>query len=190
MPALRARDDMVEGEVLALAAILAGEAVAQEHVEPGEGGKAGRLDIALERHDRGQPHLEGRAAHQRVVFREDVDAVEEHRLDRVLPAPDRQRIVAQRPVSPRSARGPDNSPAKLSEHEPSNRRSVLRMVARGPSPNPAAFLLYSLRDALVKAPKSGSFRGFHALAASLASSESISAADRSIASMSASESPK
>jgi hypothetical protein len=45
---------------------------------------------------------------------------------------------------------------KLSEHEPSNRRSVLRTLPR-PSPNPAALLLYSLRDALVKAPKSSAF---------------------------------
>ena len=41
------------------------------------------------------------------------------------------------------------------------RRSVLRTLP-WPSPNPAASLLYSLRDVLVKAPKSGSFRGFHA----------------------------
>src|ERR1700760_4387177 len=52
-------------------------------VKRGEGGKTGRLDVALERHHRGQAHLEARAAHQGVVFREDVDAVEEHRLDRV-----------------------------------------------------------------------------------------------------------
>ena len=48
---------------------------------------------------------------------------------------------------------------KLSEHEPSTRRSVLRTLPR-PSPNPAAFLLYSLRDALVKAPKSSAFTRF------------------------------
>ena len=35
-------------------------------------------------------------ADERVVFRQDVDPVEEDRLDRVLPAPDRQRIVAER----------------------------------------------------------------------------------------------
>ena len=87
-PALRARNDMVERQVLALAAILAGEAIAQEHVEPGEGGEAGRLHVAFERHHRGQPHLEAWAAHQRVVLGDDVDPVEEHRLDRVLPAPD------------------------------------------------------------------------------------------------------
>ena len=97
-PALRARNDMVERQVLALAAILAGEAVAQEHVEPGEGGEAGRLDVALERHHRRQPHLEAGAPHQRVVLGDDVDPIEEHGLDRILPTPDRQRIIAERTV--------------------------------------------------------------------------------------------
>jgi hypothetical protein len=32
-----------------------------------------------------------------VVMLDDVDAVEEHRLDRVLPRPQRERIVTQRP---------------------------------------------------------------------------------------------
>src|SRR6185503_6999690 len=40
---------------------------------------------------------EGGAAHCAVVVFDDVDAVEEHRLDRVLPRPERQRIVTQRP---------------------------------------------------------------------------------------------
>jgi hypothetical protein len=58
-----------------------------------------------------------------------------------------------------------------------------------PSPNPAALLLYSLRDALVKAPKFRAFPGFHAPQALLP--ERIDQrADCSIASMSASESPK
>src|ERR1700722_6644031 len=39
------------------------------------------------------------------------------------------------------------------------RRSVLRTLPR-PSPNPAALLLYSLRDALVKARKSSAFNRF------------------------------
>ena len=98
LAAARARDQVIEGQVLARAAILAGEAVAQEHVEPREGRVARRLDIGLERHHRGQLHREGRAVHRRLVFRDDVHAVEEHRLDGVLPRPQRQRIVAERPV--------------------------------------------------------------------------------------------
>src|SRR6516165_1843898 len=45
LPALRARHHMVEGQILAAAAILAGEAVTQEHVEAREGRMARRLDI-------------------------------------------------------------------------------------------------------------------------------------------------
>ena len=36
-------------------------------------------------------------AHRAIVMLDDVDAVEEHRLDRVLPGPERQRVVTQRP---------------------------------------------------------------------------------------------
>ena len=68
------------------------------------------------------------------------------------------------------------------------RRSVLRMVDAGRSPNPAALLLYSLRDALVKAPKSSVSRAFTLLA--LVPERIDQRADCSIASMSASESPK
>jgi len=46
-PALGPRYDMVEGEIVARPAILAGEAIAQEHVEPREGGVARRFDIGL-----------------------------------------------------------------------------------------------------------------------------------------------
>src|SRR5829696_7778474 len=98
VPALRARDEMVEGQVLAVAAILAGEAVAKEDVESREGGVARRLDVGLERDDGGEPHLEARTSDRLVVFGDDVHPLEEHGLDRVLPAPDRQGIVAQRPV--------------------------------------------------------------------------------------------
>src|SRR4051794_4406150 len=90
---------MSEGQIVRRvrpAAILAGEAVAQDHVEPGEGRVARRLDIVLQRDDAGQPHLERWAAHIRVVMIDDVDAVEKHRLDRVLPRPERQWEIAER----------------------------------------------------------------------------------------------
>ena len=38
-----------------------------------------------------------RAVHRPIVVLDDVDAVEEHRLDRVLPRPERQRVITQRP---------------------------------------------------------------------------------------------
>src|SRR5207249_7300011 len=78
-------------------AVLANEAVAEEDVEAGEGGVGGRLDEGFERNDAGQPDLETRTSYRPVVMLHDVDAVEEHRLDRVLPRPERQRVVTQRP---------------------------------------------------------------------------------------------
>src|SRR3546814_6870488 len=44
-PAQPARDHMVEGQFLARPAILAGEPVAKEQVEPGEGRKIGRAPV-------------------------------------------------------------------------------------------------------------------------------------------------
>src|SRR5437764_15370782 len=44
LAALAARDDVIEGEIVIRRAILADEAVAQEDVEPGEGGMRARLD--------------------------------------------------------------------------------------------------------------------------------------------------
>src|SRR5215813_1520227 len=88
---------MVEGEVVAVAAILAGEAVAQKHVKPGESRMRRRLYEGLERNNARQLHLERRAVHRAVVIGDDVHAFEENRLDRVLPRPQRKRIIAQRP---------------------------------------------------------------------------------------------
>src|SRR5258706_9420243 len=92
-----ARDDVIEGEIVVGGAILADEAVAQEHVEPGEGGMRGGLDEGFQGHHARQLDLERGAAHRAVIVLDDVDAIEKHRLDRVLPRPERQRIVTQRP---------------------------------------------------------------------------------------------
>src|SRR3546814_17065105 len=54
-PAGAARNDMVEGQVVRGAAILAGEVVAQEKVAPGEGGMFRRLHVLL------RPHYRNRA---------------------------------------------------------------------------------------------------------------------------------
>src|ERR1700688_873729 len=88
---------MIEGEILAVAAILAGEAVAQEYVEPGEGRVSRGLHESLERHHARQLDFQAGAAHRAVVIGDDIYAVEEHRLDRVLPGPQRQGVIAQRP---------------------------------------------------------------------------------------------
>src|SRR5271169_5485662 len=97
LAALAARDVVIEGKIVIGRAILANETVAQEYVEPGEGGMRGRLDEGLQRHHARQLDFECGAAHGAVIVLDDVDAIEKHRLDRVLPRPKRQRIITQRP---------------------------------------------------------------------------------------------
>ncbi len=81
--ATRTRHDVIEGEIVARTAILALEAVAQEHVEPREGRIARRLDVGLQRHDRRQVHFHADGTHLALVFGDDVNAIEEYGLDRV-----------------------------------------------------------------------------------------------------------
>src|SRR4051794_1266906 len=88
---------MVEREVVTVPAILTGKLVAQENVEPREGRMGGWLYEILQRDDARQLHLEARAAHRAFVMRHDIHALEEDGLDRVLPGPERQRVIAQRP---------------------------------------------------------------------------------------------
>ena len=78
-----------------IAAILAGEPVPQENVEPGKCWVPRWLHICLERHNTGQFELEAWTADNPVILGDDVDPIKKYRLDRVLPAPERQRIVAQ-----------------------------------------------------------------------------------------------
>jgi len=91
---LGARNHMVEGQVIMRAAILAGEPVPQKYVEPGEGRLTGRFDIGFERNHRGKLHFPVGAADGFFVILHDIDAVEKHRLDRILPAPERERVIA------------------------------------------------------------------------------------------------
>src|SRR6185437_15205119 len=88
---------MIERQFLAGAAILANETVAQKNVEPREGGMAGRLYVCLERNDGGKTHLKARASHCPLIMRNDVHPIEENCLDRILPGPERERVIAQRP---------------------------------------------------------------------------------------------
>ena len=64
--------------------------------EAGEGRVGRRFHIGLERNHARQLHLETGAVHRAVVIGDDVHAFEEHRLDRVLPRPQRERVIAQR----------------------------------------------------------------------------------------------
>ena len=95
-PALRARDDVVERQLAAMPAILAGEAVAQEQVEARERRMLRGPDILAQRDHRRQLHRPVRAAHLALIMVDDVDALEEHRLDRGLPRPQAERVVAER----------------------------------------------------------------------------------------------
>ena len=88
---------MVEGQVFFAAAVLAGEAIAQKHIEPCECGIECRFHVGFERDDAGQTHLEAGASHIAVVLGDNIDAIEKNGLHRFLPAPERQWVVAQRP---------------------------------------------------------------------------------------------
>ena len=94
---LTARDDVIEGQIVARCAVLADEAVAQEDIEAGEGGVSGRLDEGFQRYDAWELHLEGGTTYRPVIMLDNVHAIEKDRLDRVLPRPKRQRVVTQRP---------------------------------------------------------------------------------------------
>ncbi len=82
-----ARDDMVEGQIVRRPAILAFELVAQEQVEPRKCGIFGRLHILTQRNHRRDLHVDARAVHMPVIAGDDIDLIEENRLDRGLPRP-------------------------------------------------------------------------------------------------------
>src|SRR5262249_24863910 len=96
-PSARTGQQVIECEIVARAAILAGEFVAQEYVKPREGGLRRGLYESLERHHARQLHFRAWAANRALVFRDDVYALKEYRLDRILPAPERERVIAERP---------------------------------------------------------------------------------------------
>ena len=87
LAATGARHQVIECQIVARAAILAFEAVAQKHVEPGERRVARGLHVGLERDHARQLHLEARRMHHPLIFGEDIHPLEEDGLDSVLPAP-------------------------------------------------------------------------------------------------------
>ena len=92
------RDNMIEGQVVRAAAILAGKAIAQEQVEAGEGGKGTGFDEFAQRDHRRDLHRPARRVHFAVIACDDVDPLQHHGLDRRLPRPQAERIVGQRGV--------------------------------------------------------------------------------------------
>ena len=96
LAAPRARDQVVEGQVVLAAAVLAEEAVTQEHVEPRESGIERRLDVGLERHTEGS-RISKEGLRTKGRIRRRCSPGPGNRLDGLLPAPQRERVVAQRP---------------------------------------------------------------------------------------------
>jgi len=96
--ALGTRQDMVEGQLLRVSAILAGEAVAQEEVEPRESRIFGRAHILPQRDDARQVHLHARAVDLALISGDDVDPFQKDRLDGGLPGPQAQGIITERRI--------------------------------------------------------------------------------------------
>ena len=88
-----ARHDMIEGQVFGPPAILAREMIAQEQVEPRERRILAGPHIFLERDHARNLHRQRGAMHFAFVIFDNIDAIEEHRLDRGLPGPKAQRII-------------------------------------------------------------------------------------------------
>src|SRR3546814_19660768 len=63
---------------------------------PGKGGMVRRADILAERDDGRELQHAGGTSHLALIMVDDIDAFEENRLDRGLPRPQTERIVAQR----------------------------------------------------------------------------------------------
>jgi len=92
-PAQPSRHDMIEGQIVELAAILAGEVIAQEQIESGESRIFGWPHILFERDHAGDLHCQRGAMHFALVILDNVYPVKKHRLDRGLPWPEAQRII-------------------------------------------------------------------------------------------------
>ncbi len=89
---------MVERKIIVIAAILALKTIAQEYIEACERRVAHRFDIGFEANNRWQFHFKTGGVHGLFVLRNNIDPIKEHRLDGVLPAPNRQRVITQRAV--------------------------------------------------------------------------------------------
>src|SRR5690606_31592620 len=97
-PPMAARDDVIEGQIVLGTAILALETVAKEDVETGKGRVKRRLYVGFQADDTGQAHCEGRRRNRLIIFGDNVYPIEEYSLYGILPRPQRQGIIAKRPV--------------------------------------------------------------------------------------------
>src|SRR3546814_10284124 len=78
--------------------MVAGELCAKEEIEVGESGELVRFHILLGRDHRRQLQPRGGTSDLAFVMVDDIDAIEEHRLDRGLPRPHAQRIIGKRGI--------------------------------------------------------------------------------------------
>lgn len=98
-PAPRPGNHVVEGQLVrreGTTAILTGEMIAQKNIKAREGGPMIGRHVLLQRDDARQSDHELRRANDPVVFGNDVHAIHENRLHRLLPGPERKRKVAER----------------------------------------------------------------------------------------------
>ena len=91
-PPARARDHMVKGQILRLeltAAILAAKLIAQKDIKPRKGRVRALLNVIFQRDHTRQAHRNAGRMNITVIFRNDRHAIQKHRLDGVLPRPER-----------------------------------------------------------------------------------------------------
>ena len=93
-----ARDDMVKGQIVGRAAILAFKLVAQEQVKARECRIFRRLHILAQRNDARDLHVDAGAVDMAIIAGDNIHLVKEHGLDRGLPRPQAQRVIAQRRI--------------------------------------------------------------------------------------------
>lgn len=96
LTAPRAGNHMIKCQIVGAPAILTLKPIPQEHVEPGKRGIECWLNECFERNDARKLHFESWAPNDSVVKRNYVHAIKEHRLDRFLPIPEGERVIAQR----------------------------------------------------------------------------------------------
>lgn len=99
-PPPAAGDDVIEGQILGgkpNAAILAAKPVTQENIIPGEYGSAISKNKLFQRDDRRQSHFQPRRPDNPVITGNNAHPLQKDRLDGVLPRPQRQREITQRP---------------------------------------------------------------------------------------------
>ena len=89
---------VIKREVPLGSAILATKLIAQKKIKAREGHALLRFHIVFQHHDRGYSQLGPLASHHLVVFGDDGDAVQESGFYRLLPWPERQRVIRQRAV--------------------------------------------------------------------------------------------